>query len=422
MTEGGNTTTTHYLTGGFQYSNSFLQFFPHAEGYVNVAVVETGCFTCKPAQIVRSTTYNYVFNYTDHLGNVRLSYGVEPNTNTIKIYEESHYYPFGLKHNNYNSDYKMMVKNGETTRIGTPPAEVPSYYKYKYNGKELQDELGLNMYDYGARLYDPARAGWSNIDPLAEKMRRFSPYNYCFNNPLRFTDPDGMKPQDPIYGKNFWGALKLIGDDGTNNGKIHIVTNSTQVNNIKAQTEAGNRAINLNNIDKVTLNGGETTIRGIQTSVNAANTDTAPNAGDARKHEEGGHTQTGQNGAVAVQWSPGPNVDGAANGSITPFDGVAQPNSANLLDFWHVHTSATRTTTTATGEEMDVYAASGPSGTHRGAGYRAGDTDHYNTMQSQGYNATAIQVDTRGGTTVNFYNGGGTLFSIALSSLIGILH
>jgi len=38
-------------------------------------------------------------------------------------------------------------------------------YNYKYNGKEYQDELGVNMYDYGSRLYDPARVGWSNIDP-----------------------------------------------------------------------------------------------------------------------------------------------------------------------------------------------------------------------------------------------------------------
>ncbi len=160
VTENATVTMTDYL-GGYQYQNTVLQFFPTAEGYV------------KNTPVSGTNSYSYVFNYTDHLGNVRVSYAQNPSTNTLTILDENNYYPFGLKHDGYN-----------------PIAPAPEY-KYKYNGKELQDELGLNMYDYGSRLYDPARAGWSNIDPLAEKFNSYSPYNYVLNNPLLFIDPDG---------------------------------------------------------------------------------------------------------------------------------------------------------------------------------------------------------------------------------------
>ncbi|WP_334125019.1 RHS repeat-associated core domain-containing protein [Empedobacter brevis] len=89
----------------------------------------------------------------------------------------------------------------------------------------MQDELNLNLYDYGARNYDPAIGRWFNMDPAAELSRRYSPYTYALSNPVFFIDPDGMVATPPDWYVDARTG-KVLGQDGATTNDIRVIYGS----------------------------------------------------------------------------------------------------------------------------------------------------------------------------------------------------
>ena len=170
ITRGANITERTY-EGGFEYAGEDLSIIHTGEGFV------------------QKTSTAFVYNYylKDHLGNTRVVFG-EGSGGQLVVNQTTDYYPFGLEHNSGLS--------GDN--------------KYLYNGKEMQEELSLGWLDYGWRMYDPQIGRWNVIDPLAEKYFSYSPYNYVLNNPVRFIDPDGASPDEPVYTMNANGEIIAI--------------------------------------------------------------------------------------------------------------------------------------------------------------------------------------------------------------------
>ena len=119
-------------------------------------------------------------------------------------------------------------------------------HKYGFGGKEYNDELGLDWYDVSARNYDPALGRWMNLDPLVETMRRHSPYNFAFDNPIYFQDYDGMMPvgTNPIkkYLKKLGSAVKSTLKSeyrGVKNAVGSFISNTFSSESVSARAKKG---------------------------------------------------------------------------------------------------------------------------------------------------------------------------------------
>jgi RHS repeat-associated protein len=112
--------------------------------------------------------YQYYY-HSDHLGSSSLITNLDGET-----VQHVEYVPFG----------EVFIEERNNT-WNTP---------YLFNAKELDEETGL--YYYGVRYYDPRISIFYGVDPLVEKTG--TPYQYCYQNPIRFIDKKGRAPGDPF--------------------------------------------------------------------------------------------------------------------------------------------------------------------------------------------------------------------------------
>ena len=157
---------------GIEYKglNLVLDRFPTTEGAV---VLQSN-----------GTTYQYEYTLKDHLGNARVTYSDGNNDGVVgvtDIKQVNHYYPFGLNmEGNWNGSY-ADVKN-----------------KYQYNGKEWNDDFGLGWNHHDWRFLDVATGRFVTVDPEGESKGQvaISPYHFSYDNPIRFSDPDGLEGEE----------------------------------------------------------------------------------------------------------------------------------------------------------------------------------------------------------------------------------
>lgn len=221
--------------GGLEYrkvgtNGKRLEAVYHDEGrYYNLNV-----------EVSNTVSIRREYSLRDHLGNTRLTFtdrnangivDITNNPTTSDILQENHYYPFGA---NYEGPWLMNDAARDT--------------KYQYNGKEMNDDFGLNWNDYGARWYDAVVGRFTSIDPLADIAYPFTPYHYVSNQPINRIDPAGLTDFS-IDNKS--GEITQVGKENDSPDRI-VKTKDGEVQ----YNKKGEAKVIIDNIEKGILKNG----------------------------------------------------------------------------------------------------------------------------------------------------------------------
>lgn len=204
-----------------------LSFFPTAEGYYDYE------------------NFRYIYQYKDHLGNVRVSF-VKNLDNSLKVMDTNDYYPFGLS---------FLKPFGQSSVYD--PMAIP--YNFKFQEQELQE---TGFYSFKWRNYMPDAGRFFNIDPLSEKYAYQSHYNFSENKVVAHRELEGLesvpadnfKKSDQMLVVVALGRANGIYGDGISNGKtlynnlasgsrtddgLSLIGSRYSVNNAQVITYAG---------------------------------------------------------------------------------------------------------------------------------------------------------------------------------------
>jgi RHS repeat-associated protein len=170
--------------------------------------IENPIYGASRLGIYKKNTNTSVYQFTDHLGNIRAVASKNPN-GIVSLSGATDYFSGGMPMPN------RQIVNGEP-------------YRYAFQGQEKDPETGKEAFQL--RLWDARIGRWLTTDP---KGQFYSPYLGMGNNPMNGTDPDGAffegteePPVDGLgyfrddTGEYFWNETKgsyehyKINDDG----------------------------------------------------------------------------------------------------------------------------------------------------------------------------------------------------------------